>query len=92
MVSQLRSRDLRVISFIVEFESLSQFKNKDCKAIDQLLSNPNFTNLQQVLFLYKGPLEEDLVTRKICRVFPSVTERGILRIEMTNILVDSEDE
>ena len=82
ILSQVISTELRTISLVLQFTSLSGLKNKDYKALDERLVHPDLRNLEEVHILYEGSLAHDEVTRKLRRVFPSVSARGILRVEM----------
>lgn len=81
-LSQLPNpRLLQKLSFVVRFTSISRFRNKDFVALDEYLCSPEFSGLSEVFFTYLGLLDEDIVEKKLKRVFKHVDGRGVLHVK-----------
>jgi len=77
---------LNQLTLIVTFNTIKQLISKDHKSLDDVLARPEFSNLEQVKFTYKGPLDRDIVLGELSRVFRSPAARGILVLEMDSPL------
>lgn len=82
LFDQLNVGILRSLSIIVNVSSESEIKNKDYKALDHRLVQPDLQCLEEVRILSEGLLKEYDLRVKVQRVFPLVFARGLLRIEM----------
>lgn len=71
---------LHTILFDIHFDPYDSIKLKDCKAMDERLSQPDANHVREIGFRYDGGLNLDAAKSTIVSLFPLIAAQGKLEV------------